>query len=378
MIDTPNFLWAVPFFLLAIFPLVVIHELGHYLVGRWFGVHAEVFSIGFGKRIAGWKDKRGTDWRIGWLPLGGYVRFAGDMSAASTPSAEWLALPAAERNRTFQAKKVWQRALIVFAGPAVNFLFAMVMLAGLFGVYGMLKVAPIVGEFAPVSAARDAGMRIGDRIVSIDGQKIKEYDEIPLIVQARADQRTVFIVERDGTRTALTVTPRLTNVKDMTGVNAQVGQIGVKSDSTAKGVTRVRLSLIELPGAAAAFTVQSVRTMVVTIGQIVSGNRSVKQLGGPIKIAAVSKVMAELGFVAFLSFMAMVSINLGFINLLPIPTLDGGHLAFYAVEAVRRKPVGLATQEWAYRSGLLMLLAFMLFVTINDLAGFGLFGRFAG
>jgi len=374
MIDTPNFLWAVPFFLLAIFPLVVIHELGHYLVGRWFGVHAEVFSIGFGKRIAGWTDKRGTNWQIGWLPLGGYVRFAGDMSAASTPSDEWLALPAEERNKTFQAKKVWQRALIVFAGPAVNFLFAVVMLAGLFGVYGEPRIAPQVGVFTPNSTAQAAGMKIGDRILSVDGGAIERFEDIGLIVQARANQPTTFVVDRAGTRVVLDITPRVESVKDMTGIRIPTGRIGI---GPAK-IERVRLSALELPGAAARFTVQSVRTMVVALGQIVTGNRSVKELGGPVKMAATSERVAQLGFVSFLFFMAMVSINLGFINLLPIPTLDGGHLAFYAVEAVRRKPVGLATQEWAYRSGLLVLLAFMLFVTINDLAGFGLFGGFAG
>lgn len=374
MIEIPSFFWAIIFFVLAIFPLVVIHELGHYLVGRLFGVHAEVFSIGFGRRLAGWTDKRGTNWQIGLLPLGGYVRFAGDMSAASTPSAEWLSLPAEERNRTFQAKPVWQRALIVFAGPAVNFLFAIVMLAGLFGVYGEPRIAPQIGVFTANSSAQAAGMKLGDRIVSVDGQSIERFEDIGLIVQARAEQPTTFVLDRAGTRVVLDVTPRRESVKDITGVSIPTGRIGIGPAT----IERVRLSPLELPGAAARFTVQSVRTMVVALGQIITGNRSVKELGGPVKMAATSNVVAQLGFVSFLFFMTMVSINLGFINLLPIPTLDGGHLAFYAIEAVRRKPVGVAAQEWAYRSGLLVLLAFMLFVTINDLAGFGLLGRFAG
>lgn len=374
MIEIPGFFWAILFFIVAIFPLVVIHELGHYLVGRLFGVHAEVFSIGFGRRIGGWTDKRGTNWQVGLLPLGGYVRFAGDMSAASTPSAEWLALPAEERNRTFQSKPVWQRALIVVAGPAVNFLFAIVMLAGLFGVYGEPRIAPQVGVFTANSSAQAAGMKLGDRIVSVDGGAISRFEDIGLIVQARADQPTIFVVDRQGTRIVLDITPRLESIKDLTGVKIPTGRIGIGPSS----IERVRLSPLELPGAAARFTVLSVRTMVVALGQIVTGNRSVKELGGPVKMAATSERVAQLGFVSFLFFMTMVSINLGFINLLPIPTLDGGHLAFYAIEAVRRKPVGLAAQEWAYRSGLFVLLAFMLFVTINDLAGFGLLGRFAG
>lgn len=374
MIEIPSFFWAIIFFIVAIFPLVVIHELGHYLVGRLFGVHAEVFSIGFGKRIGGWTDKRGTNWQVGLLPLGGYVRFAGDMSAASTPSAEWLALPAEERNRTFQSKPVWQRALIVFAGPAVNFLFAIIMLAGLFGVYGEPRIAPQVGVFTPNSTAQAAGMKLGDRIVSVDGGAINRFEDIGLIVQARANQPTTFVVDRQGMRVVLDITPRLESIKDLTGVQIPTGRIGIGPSS----IERVQLSPLELPAAAARFTVLSVRTMVVALGQIVTGNRSVKELGGPVKMAATSERVAQLGFVSFLFFMTMVSINLGFINLLPIPTLDGGHLVFYAIEAARRKPVGLAAQEWAYRSGLFVLLAFMLFVTINDLAGFGLFGPFAG
>ncbi len=374
MIQIPGFLWAIIFFVLAIFPLVVIHELGHYLVGRIFGVRADVFSIGFGRPVAGWTDKRGTNWRIGWMPLGGYVRFAGDMSAASTPSDEWLSLPAEERNQTFQAKSVWQRALIVLAGPAVNFLFAVTMLAGLFGVYGEPRIAPQVGMFTANSSAHAAGVKLGDRIVSVDGQSIERFEDIGLIVQARAELPTRFVIDRGGARLLLDITPRREDVKDITGVRIPTGRIGVGPAS----IERVRLSPLELPGAAARFTAQSVRTMVVALGQIITGNRSIKELGGPVKMAATSNVVAQLGFVSFLFFMTMVSINLGFINLLPIPTLDGGHLAFYAIEAVRRKPVGLAAQEWAYRSGLLVLLAFMVFVTINDLAGFGLLGRFPG
>ena len=374
MIQIPGFFWAIVFFVLAIFPLVVIHELGHYLVGRAFGVRADVFSIGFGRPVAGWTDKRGTNWQIGWMPLGGYVRFAGDMSAASTPSDEWLSLPAEERNKTFQAKSVWQRALIVLAGPAVNFLFAIAMLAGLFGVYGEPRIAPQVGVFTANSSGHAAGMKLGDRIVSVDGQSIERFEDIGLIVQARVGQPTTFVIDRAGARVILNITPRREAVKDITGVQIPTGRIGIGPAA----IERVRLSPLELPGAAARFTVQSVRTMVVALGQIITGNRSIKELGGPVKMAATSNVVAQLGFVSFLFFMTMVSINLGFINLLPIPTLDGGHLAFYAIEAVRRKPVGLVAQEWAYRSGLLVLLAFMLFVTINDLAGFGLLGRFAG
>ncbi len=369
-----NVLWMIVFFVVAVFPLVVLHELGHYCIGRLFGVKAEVFSIGFGKSIASWHDRRGTRWQVGWLPLGGFVRFAGDMSAASEPTDAWLALPAAERNQTFQAKRLWQRTLIVMAGPAANFVFAVLVLAGLFAFYGEPRVAPEVGVFSPTSAAQAAGMKIGDRIVSVDGQAIDRFEDIGLIVQVRAGKPTAFVVARGDRRLALSVTPRLESVADLTGAKMATGRIGIGPAR----IDRVRLSIAELPGAAIRFTIQSVRTMITALGQIIWGQRSFQEMGGPVKMAVVSGAVAELGVANFLFFMTMISINLGFINLLPIPTLDGGHLAFYAVEAVRRKPVGATVQAWAYRTGLAALLTFMVVKTIGDLAGLGLFGGLLG
>ncbi|MES2291626.1 MAG: RIP metalloprotease RseP [Pseudomonadota bacterium] len=362
------------FFILAVFPLVVLHELGHYWVGRLFGIKAEVFSIGFGKRITGWTDKRGTRWQISWIPLGGYVRFAGDMSPASQSDPEWLNLPAEERNKTFQSKSLWKRALVVLAGPAANFLLAVVMLAALFAFVGEPRTAPEVGIVGKNTPAEAAGIKTGDRIVSIEGEAIGSFDDIGMLLQVRAGKQTAITLTRNGQQQELHVTPRLENVKDVAGYMVPTGRIGI-------GPARyewVKLSAAEIPAASVRFTVDSVQKMVRALGQIATGQRSVKELGGPVKMAKTSEVVAALGFVSFLFFMAMVSINLGFINLLPIPTLDGGHLAFYAVEAVQRKPVGPMAQEWAYRSGLFVLLAFMLFVTINDLAGLGLFGRLAG
>lgn len=365
MTSQPGLLWTVLFFVLAISPLVVLHELGHYAMARVFGVKAEVFSVGFGRRIASFVDRRGTRWQLAWLPMGGYVKFAGDMGAASTADPAWLALPPAERNRTFQSKPVWQRFLIVLAGPLANFAFAIVMLAGLFAVVGEPRVAPVVGGSVPGSPAQVAGLQARDRIVSIDGQTIEDFDDIALFVQVRAGRPTPFVVERAGQRVALTVTPRLETTKDLSGASVAVGRIGMAP----AGIEYVRRPVVELPGAAARFTKQSLVRMVRTIRQVVVGERPVAQLGGPVKIAATSGVIAQYGLIAFLFFMVAISINLGFINLLPIPTLDGGHLAFFAAEAVRRKPVGAVAQEWAYRTGLIALLAFMVFVTFNDVAG---------
>jgi len=371
LITPPGVLWSILFFVLAMSPLVFIHEMGHYLIGRWCGVKADVFSIGFGKAITRWTDKRGTQWQIGWLPLGGYVRFAGDMSPVSEASDEWLRLPPEERNKTFQSKAVWQRALIVLAGPAVNFLFAIIVLAGLFSFYGEPRVAPVVGAVQPGSAAAAAGFKAGDRIVAIEGQSIERYEDIGTLVQVRAGLATQIDIMRGAAPVSITATPRSTVMTDMTGTKLPMGVLGITSGK----IERVKLSLAELPGASIRFTVQSVREMIRRIGQIVFGQRSVRELGGPVKIAQVSAVVATFGLIEFIAFMAMISINLGFINLLPIPTLDGGHLMFYAAEAVRRKPLPMQAQEWAFRGGLALLLAFMVFVTANDL---GLWARLGG
>jgi regulator of sigma E protease len=371
LIETPGILWSILFFALAIAPLIFIHEMGHYLVGRWCGVKAEVFSIGFGKPLLKWSDKRGTRWQVGWMPLGGYVRFAGDMTATSEPSAEWLSLPPEERNRTFQAKSVGQRALIVLAGPATNFLFAIIVFAGLFSFYGEPRVEPVVGAVVPGSAAAQAGLHAGDRILAIDGNAISRYDQIAMIVQVRANQPTVFSVQRGSTPLDISVTPKAEKVDNPGGTPVMLGRAGIMSGP----VKMVKLRPWELPGAAVKFTGQAVSGMMIGLRQIIVGQRSVDELGGPVKMARISGEVAMGTPIQFLFFMTMISINLGFINLLPIPTLDGGHLVFYAAEAVRRKPVGLRAQEWAFRSGLVVLLAFMLFVTVNDL---GLWNRLAG
>lgn len=362
-------LTAIFWFALAISPLVFVHELGHYAMGRVFGVKADAFSIGFGKPVAKWMDKRGTEWRLGWLPLGGYVKFAGDMNAVSQPDPVHMHDPG-----TLHSKPVWQRALIVAAGPLTNFLLAMVMLAGVFSIYGEPRAVAVVGGFAPNSPAQAAGMKVGDRITSVDGHEVEDFEDLSLIVQVKARQPIPMTVERAGRSLTLTVTPMSGTVKDVTGTETQVGLIGVARS----GFEFVRPSLAELPAASARFTVNAIKATAITLWQILSGERSAKDLGGPVKVAAVSNVVASLGLANFLFLMAALSINLGFINLLPIPMLDGGHLAMFAVEAVRGKPVTERVQEIAFRSGMSFLLVFFVFVTVNDLAGLGLFRRLAG
>lgn len=374
MIETPGFLWTVLFFLLAIGPLVFVHEMGHYLVGRWCGVKAEIFSIGFGREITGWTDRRGTRWKIGWMPLGGYVRFAGDMSAASEPSEEWKNLPEAERSQTFQSKSLWQRALIVGAGPVTNFLLAILIFMGIFGVYGQTQTPNIIGSVVAGSPAQKAGFAPGDKILAVGDSEITEFGQISDIVALRPGVTMSFLIERNGEQRRIIAAPALKIVKDRFGNETRLGQIGLGSG---KPVT-VQVSLAELPGVAIGQTIRVVKSMVDGLVQIIMGRISVKELGGPIKIAQYSGQTATLGFVAFLGFVALISINLGFINLLPIPTLDGGHLFFYGIEAIMQRPVSLAVQEWAYRSGFFALMALMLFVTFNDLASFSFWNRLSG
>jgi len=377
-LNSPGFAFTILAFLLVIGPLIFIHELGHYFAGRWFGVKADTFSIGFGREITGWTDRRGTRWKVGWLPLGGYVKFAGDMNPASTPSDEWLSLPADERAQTFQAKKLWQRFIIVAAGPLTNFLFAIVAFMIIFAAVGYPTTPAYVGQVDPGTAAAAAGFRSGDQIVGVDGNDIATFADLQGYVALRPDEHMAFIVRRGGREIALEATTRAEMRDDGFGNRARVGLLGIRPGGALEFAP---LPLSRLPGTAIKTTAGIVESMVVALSQVVTGRRSIQELGGPLKIAEVSGQQASLGWIAFFWFMTVVSINLGFINLLPIPLLDGGHLLFYVVEGVRRKPLKPAAQEWAFRTGLAVLLALMIFVTFNDLASFGLFsglGRLIG
>ncbi|GAC1411714.1 MAG: RIP metalloprotease RseP [Novosphingobium sp.] len=367
---SPGILLTLVGFALLLGPLIFLHELGHYTVGRWCGVKADVFSIGFGKELFGWTDKRGTRWKVSMLPLGGYVQFAGDADASSKPDAAWLSLPADERERTLNAKPLWQRAAVVAAGPVTNFLFAILILAGFSLAFGKIVAAPVIGTVEVGSVAQTAGLRVGDRVVSILGETPSDWEAMHMAIAQHPGEPLDVVIERGGQRQSLQIKARDKVTKDKFGNESRIGYLGIGPAS----VQRVPVGPVEAVSLAVGQTWTIVKMSVTGIGQIVSGKRDTKELGGPLKIAKFSGEQLSLGWLNFVWFVALISINLGFINLLPIPVLDGGHLALYAIEAVRRKPVSERGQEWAFRTGLAFVVALMLFVTVNDIAQLKVFG----
>jgi regulator of sigma E protease len=367
-------LLAIVGFLVVIGPLIFLHELGHYAVGRLCGVKVETFSIGMGRELTGWTDRQGTRWKLSMLPIGGYVKFAGDMGPGSTRDPAWLRLPPEEKARTFQGKALWQRFLIVTAGPATNFLLAILIFAGFFTAFGVPQTAPVIRMVLPHSAAEKAGLAPGDRIVSIGGRDMDRFEDIARFVALRPGQTMAVDLMRGGRLRTIEVTAEAVSETDRFGNTVRRGLLGIVPGP----LQIVRKGPIGVLGAAIDYTFGVVRTMTDVIGQIIVGQRSTHELGGPIQTARFSGETISLGPLPVIQFMAMISINLGFINLLPIPMLDGGHLLFYLIEGIRRRPLPDRAQEWAFRSGLVLLIGFMAFVTINDLGSLGLWQKLAG
>jgi regulator of sigma E protease len=311
---------------------------------------------------------------VSLLPLGGYVKFAGDMNAADQPSDEWLMLPAEERARTFQAKPVWQRFLIVAAGPLTNFLIAIVIITGFAMAGGRVVTPPVVSKIEPHSAAAEAGLRPQDRLVAVAGHHLDDFEDVRTVLMLRGEEPVRIDLIRGGQ--PLSVTAHLK-------MNVEHDQFGNELRRSLLGVWPVKSRIVPVSPAGAVATAFSQTEQVVSltakaIWQIATGRRSVKELSGPLNTARFSGEQTSLGPLSYLAFLAFVSVNLGFINLLPIPMLDGGHLLFYAIEAVRRRPLQPQAQEWAFRTGLAALLALMIFVTLNDLASFGLWSKLGG
>ena len=372
MFESPPFWMYVIGFLLLLGPLVTLHELGHLLVGRLFGVKAEAFSVGFGKELAGFTDRQGTRWKLSALPLGGYVQFKGDMNPASIPDPH-----APVEEGSFQSAALWKRALIVAAGPVTNLLVAIAIFFAFNLAFGKpLPVAPdevgTIAEFTENSRAKQAGFRVGDRIVAIDGEQMSDWRTIQQTILLRPNHRFVITVSRDGSRIDLPVTTAAEKVEDRFGNPQTVGLIGIRTVETAERFAP--LSVSEAAARSVQQSVDAMKMMVMGIAQIVRGDRAFSEMGGPIKIAKYSGEQMSLGPLNFIEMAALISLNLAFINFLPIPALDGGHLVFYAAEAIRRKPVGPQATEWAYRTGIALVLMLMVVVTVNDIISLPIFG----
>jgi regulator of sigma E protease len=371
MLQQPPLWFILIAFICTIGPLVFFHEFGHYIVGRLFGVGAETFSIGFGREIVGWTDRRGTRWKIALLPLGGYVRFVGDMNPASAPDVTGVDVAPELRDKSFHHKPVWQRFLIVLAGPMANFVLAIAIFAAFFAVLGFPQTPSTIHALAPSGAAASAGLLPGDRIIAIDGRATGSFEDVAAYVSLRPNHDVSVEFVRDGQRRRVPARIASEVQVDNFGQRFEIGRLGL----LARGREYVQLTPLELVPTAATYTVKMTRSMIDGLWQIISGRRSIKDLGGPLKIAQIAGQQASLGAFEFIQLLAMFSINLGFINLLPVPMLDGGHLLFYGIEAVRRRPVSLRVQDWAFRGGLALILALLVFTTVNDLDSFGLWDR---
>lgn len=364
--EIPDLARTIAAFVVVLGVLVFFHELGHYLAARWRGVYVEAFSVGFGRSIASWYDSRGTQWKISWLPLGGYVKMHGQEHPSDVSAevrASWKA------GQTFHEKPVLSRAIIVAAGPIANFLLAMVLFAALFLFAGRPVTSSVVGEVLPDGAAAKAGMMAADRIEAIGAERIATFEDIQRAIVARPGETVRIVVLRDGARRDLSVT---IGSRDTGG--AKVGLLGIRGGS-------VEYQTLSLPDALAGGVVQTWTVTSETfsgLAQMISGKRGTEELGGPLRIAQLSGQVAQLGVSKLVYLIAVLSVNLGLINLFPIPVLDGGHLLFYAMEAVAGRPLPRKAQEYGFRAGIAVLAGLFIFATWNDLTHIGLFRWVAG
>ena len=358
-------------FLFVLTVVVFVHEMGHYLIGRWCGIGVKAFSIGFGPELLGFNDSHGTRWKLCAIPLGGYVKFVGDMNATSSqPSTEELeTLTDAERKVAFHTQPIWKRAATVVAGPLFNFLLTIAVFAVLFSVYGRPVLEPMVAQVTAGSPAEKAGILPGDRFVRVDGSKVETFADVQRLVSGRAGDAITFTMLRDGKEVTVTATPEPMEQKDALGNTVKVAVIGVVNNAELGQPRLITYNPVGAVGAAVEETGHVIQRTGQFLQRFVVGREDKCQLGGPIKIAKMSGQAAKLGFEWLVQLVAFLSVGIGIINLLPIPPLDGGHLLFYGVEAVIRRPVSERMMEMAYRTGLILVLGFMGFVFWNDLFG---------
>ncbi|KQS79224.1 RIP metalloprotease RseP [Rhizobium sp. Leaf384] len=368
--------YIVPF-LLVLTLLVFVHEMGHYLVGRWSGIKIVAFSIGFGPELVGFNDRRGTRWKVCAIPLGGYVKFYGDEDAASTPDYRALeGLSAEERGQTFLGAALWKRAATVAAGPIANFLLAIVIYALLFSTYGKPIADPVVSEVKAGSAAAESGIRPGDLLVSIDGSTVTTFDDVRRYVGVRPEIPIVVEIRRDGQLLQVPMVPKRSEITDQFGNKMEMGIIGILTNQESGNFRLQNFGPLEAIGQGAIESWHIVTGTFAYLGNLVTGHMKADQLGGPIRVAQASGQMATLGVAAVLQLAAVLSVSIGLLNLMPVPVLDGGHLMFYAIEAIRGRPLGASAQDIAFRIGFAMVLMLMVFATWNDISS--LVGRMSG
>jgi regulator of sigma E protease len=391
--------WTVFSWVAVIGVVITIHELGHFLAAKAVGTKIDLFSIGFGKALASWRDKSGVEWRLGWMPIGGYVRFAGDDNASSIPTAEELTdmrrqLAAEGRgheiNRYFHFKPIWQRAVIILAGPVANFLLAIAIFAAFFMTFGEVATPAKVSAVAPNSAAAAAGFRPGDTVLEMAGQKVRSFEELSQQVQFRGGVPTTFVVERDGQRVTLLATPTWAWEEDQVNGKRRIGRLGIARPTAPDAQVRIHYSPPEAVAMGVRHTWNIITTSVYYLGRMLTGQVSADQLRGPLGIATVAGKVAQAGaafgpdlsdkvegvILSLIELVALISTSVGFMNLLPVPVLDGGHLLFLACEAVARRPLAAKVQAAGYRVGLALVLGLMLFATWNDVQRLHVFKLF--
>jgi len=357
----------VPFiFVLSI--VVFFHEFGHFIIARLCGVRVMVFSIGFGPELGGFNDRHGTRWKISAVPLGGYVKFFGDENAASVPETSRLeTMDAGERGESFFFQPVRKRAAIVVAGPMANFILAIVIFAGVFMIYGKQSMSARVDTVQADSAAAAAGFHIGDVVLAINGKPVEDFAEMQRVVSESAGESLDVKVDRKGSQLVLKATPALKEVKDNFG---NVHRIGILGISRAMDADDMKFQPVSPPRAVWMGVEETwfvVDRTLSYIGGVIVGREAADQLGGPIRIAQISGQVATIGFVALIHLAGVLSVSIGLLNLFPIPLLDGGHLLFYGIEALRGRPLSERAQEVGFRIGLAIVVMLMIFATFNDI-----------
>jgi regulator of sigma E protease len=346
---------------------VFFHELGHFLVARWCGVAVKVFSIGFGPEIVGFNDRHGTRWRISAIPLGGYVRSVGDLNAASMPDPEAVAaLPPEVRKQLFVSKNVWQRMAVVAAGPIANVIFTFLVLYALLLGYGRYTVPPVIGEVVPNGVAAEAGIQSGDLIVSVDGFGVSSFSDFQRLIATAPGREVTIVIDRAGEIITVFLVPEVAENTDQFGNRHRIGRIGVSRTIEQTDIVLVRPGPVEAIGMSFEEIRFIVDRTVAFLGDFFVGRGDVEQLGGPVKVAKVSGEVATLGWLALINLAALLSLNIGIFNLLPIPMLDGGHLLYYVVEAIRGRPLSPRAQEIGFRVGFALVCTLMIFTLLND------------